>query len=119
MTTERQAVGAYGERLAAEYLREQGLVVLHQNWRCPDGEIDLVLRHGDDLVFCEVKTRRGANFGSPAEAIDSRKVRKLRQLANRWLAESGLHARIVRFDVVEVCLQRQGPARLTHIRSAF
>ena len=119
MTTERQAVGAYGERVAARHLQDQGLVILHRNWRCPDGEVDLVLRDGDDLVFCEVKTRRGEGFGSPAEAVTFDKVRKLRQLAARWFLETGIHQRTVRFDVVEVRPQRRGSPVITHIRAAF
>ncbi|WP_328461483.1 YraN family protein [Actinoplanes sp. NBC_00393] len=119
MTTERRAVGAYGERLAARHLQEIGLVLLHRNWRCSDGEVDLILRDGDDVVFCEVKTRRTATFGPPAAAIDPRKVRKLRLLAGRWLAQSGVRAEHVRFDVVEVLPQRRGAARVVHIRSAF
>jgi putative endonuclease len=119
MTTERRAIGAYGERVAAQHLREQGLVILDRNWRCPDGEVDLVLRDGDDLVFCEVKTRRGGRYGTPAEAISPRKVRKLRQLANRWLSEAGIRPREIRFDVVEVLPQRRGATRVAHIRAAF
>jgi putative endonuclease len=119
MTTERRAVGAYGERVAARHLQDQGLVVLNRNWRCPDGEVDLVLRDGDDIVFCEVKTRRDDRFGTPAEAVVPRKVRKLRQLANRWLAESGVRPREIRFDVVEVLPQPRGATRVAHIRSAF
>ena len=119
MTTERRAVGAYGERVAAQHLQEQGLVILARNWRCSDGEVDLVLRDGDDVVFCEVKTRRDGRFGSPAEAIVPSKVRKLRHLANRWLQEAGVRPREVRFDVVEVLPQRRGATRVEHIRSAF
>ena len=119
MTTERQAVGAYGERVAARLLQDRGLVILHRNWRCPDGEIDLVLRDGNELVFCEVKTRRGDLYGTPAEAVTPEKVRKLRHLANRWLDETGLHARTLRFDVVEVMLQPRGAAQVEHIPSAF
>ncbi|MEV6298665.1 YraN family protein [Actinoplanes sp. NPDC051861] len=119
MTTERKAVGAYGERLAARHLEDLGLVVLHRNWRCSDGEVDLILRDGDDLVFCEVKTRRGAAFGTPAAAVDHRKIRKLRLLAVRWLADSGVRAKHIRFDVVEVFPQRRGATRLVHIRAAF
>jgi putative endonuclease len=119
MTTERRAVGAYGERVAARHLQDQGLVLLDRNWRCPDGEVDLVLRDGEDIVFCEVKTRRGGDYGTPAEAVGPRKIRKLRQLANRWLAESGVRPREVRFDVVEVLPQRRGATRVAHIRSAF
>jgi len=119
MTTERRALGAYGERVAAQHLQDLGLVILDRNWRCPDGEVDLVLRDGDDIVFCEVKTRRGTAFGTPAEAIGRRKVRKLHQLANRWLAQSGLHPRGLRFDVVEVLLLRRGGPRVAHTRAAF
>jgi len=119
MTTERQAVGAYGERVAAQHLQEQGLVVLHRNWRCPDGEIDLVLRDGDEVVFCEVKTRLGTGFGTPAEAVTRRKVGKLRALANRWLDETGVHPGALRFDVVEVLPQRRGAPEVVHIRAAF
>jgi putative endonuclease len=119
MTTQRRAVGAYGERLAARYLQDQGLVILDRNWRCPEGEVDLILRDGDEVVFCEVKTRRGGGYGSPAEAIDRRKVRKLRGLAARWLAESGVRPRAVRFDVVEVRPQPHGATRVEHIPSAF
>lgn len=119
MTTERQAVGAYGERAAARYLREQGLVVLDRNWRCPSGELDLVLRDGDDVVFCEVKTRRGEGFGRPAEAVTEDKVRRLRRLAGLWLAQTTLRPHALRFDVVEVLPQRRGGPRVEHIRGAF
>lgn len=119
MTTERRAVGAYGERVAARHLRDQGLVILEQNWRCRDGEVDLVLRDGDDIVFCEVKTRRTEAFGTPAEAIGPRKVRKLRRLARIWLDEHAVHPRGIRFDVVEVLPQQRGATRVAHIRAAF
>jgi putative endonuclease len=119
MTTERQAVGAYGERVAARHLREQGLVVLDRNWRCPEGELDLVLRDGDDVVFCEVKTRRGESFGAPAEAVTPDKVRRLRRLAGLWLSQAGVRPRTMRFDVVEVLPQRRGGPLVAHIRGAF
>ena len=119
MTTQRRALGAYGERVAEAHLRDQGLVILDRNWRCPDGEVDLILRDGDAIVFCEVKTRTGDLFGSPAEAIGPRKVRRLRRLAVRWLEQTGLHAHTIRFDVVEVLPQSQGAPVLEHIRAAF
>ncbi|MBM2617623.1 YraN family protein [Actinoplanes sp. LDG1-06] len=119
MTTQRRELGAYGESVAARHLQEQGLVVLDRNWRCADGEIDLVLRDGHDLVFCEVKTRRGGQFGPPAAAVTGAKVRRLRHLALRWLDESGVRHREIRFDVVEVLRQPGGRDRVTHIRSAF
>jgi putative endonuclease len=119
MTTERQAVGAYGERVAARHLQDQGLVVLDRNWRCPDGELDLVLRDGDDVVFCEVKTRRSEGFGPPAAAVTADKVRRLRGLAALWLAQTGVRPHAMRFDVVEVLPQRRGGPQVRHIRGAF
>jgi putative endonuclease len=119
MTTERRAVGAYGERMAEQHLTAQGLVVLARNWRCGDGEVDLILRDGDDVVFCEVKTRRTDLFGTPAEAIGATKVRRLRRLAGRWLAESSVRPREIRFDVVEVRPQPRGATLVEHTRAAF
>jgi putative endonuclease len=119
MTQAKDAVGAYGERVAIAHLVEQGMVVLDRNWRCRSGEIDIILRDGNDLVFCEVKTRRSLRFGAPAEAVVATKVRRLRQLAALWLAETGLRGKNIRFDVVSVLPQRTGPARVEHLRGAF
>lgn len=119
MTKVRRAIGEWGERLAERHLTAQGLVVLNRNWRCAEGEVDLILRDGADVVFCEVKTRRSHTFGTPAEAIGPDKVRRLRRLAHRWLAESGVRPREIRFDVVEVLPQSQGAPVVEHIRAAF
>ncbi|GAB1693919.1 YraN family protein [Krasilnikovia sp. M28-CT-15] len=119
MTRQRRAVGAYGERLAERYLTAQGLVVLARNWRSPDGEVDLILRDGEDVVFCEVKTRRGDSYGTPSEAVGPAKVRRLRRLAAQWLAQGALRPREVRFDVVAVAPQPRGASRIEHIRAAF
>ncbi len=119
MTKVTQAVGAHGERLAEQHLTGQGLVVLARNWRCADGEIDLILRDGHDVVFCEVKTRRGTRFGTPAEAIGPDKVRRLRALAARWLSQASIRPREVRFDVVAVVREGRGPFVVEHTRAAF
>ena len=120
MTRARQAVGAYGERVAERHLTANGLVVIARNWRCRDGEVDLILRDGDDVVvFCEVKTRRGTRYGTPAEAVVGAKARRLRRLAGQWLAQSTLHPREVRFDVVSVRPRPSGAARVEHTRGAF
>jgi putative endonuclease len=71
------------------------------------------------VVFCEVKTRRSSAFGTPAEAVGPAKVQRLRRLAARWLAESRMRPRDVRFDVVEVWPQRRGAALIEHVRAAF
>lgn len=119
MTTARQAVGAYGERVAEQHLVANGLVVIARNWRCAGGEVDLILRDGDDVVFCEVKTRRGTLYGTPAEAVVGVKARRLRRLAARWLAETRVQPREVRFDVVYVLKQARGEAQIDNVRGAF
>jgi len=81
------AVGAYGERLAARCLVESGMQILDRNWRCDQGEIDIVAMDGTCLVIVEVKTRRSLAFGSPVEAVSAVKAARLRRLAGCWLAD--------------------------------
>jgi putative endonuclease len=119
MTRTTDAIGAYGERVAALALIGAGMVVLDRNWRCASGELDIVARDGDTIVFCEVKTRRGAGFGTPVEAVGYAKVRRLRALASSWLAAHPDVRGEVRFDVVSVWPQPAGPATVEHLPGAF
>jgi putative endonuclease len=120
-------IGGVGEQVAVHHLRQAGLVVLDRNWRCRGrglrGELDVVARDGDTLVFCEVKTRTQARFGSPADAVTPAKARRIRALATAWVQESGLRAREVRFDVVAVLCSAgplaAGSATVEHLRGAF
>ena len=111
-----EAVGAYGERVAEAHLREQGMVILDRNWRCPAGELDIVARDGDVLVFCEVKTRRGTGFGWPLEAVTATKAARLRRLAAAWTQARGLHLPEIRIDLVGVLRPARGPAQVEHVR---
>jgi len=93
-------IGGYGEALAARWYEACGYEVVERNWRVAGGEIDLVVRRGPELVFCEVKTRASDRFGSPAEAVTLAKQRRIRRLATAYLA--GLESTrpsVVRFDV--------------------
>jgi putative endonuclease len=119
MTSVRQAVGAYGERRAVAHLVEAGMVLLHRNWRCRHGEIDIIAQDGDVVVFCEVKTRRSGTYGTPAEAVGAAKVRRLRRLAAEWLSTAKISHREVRFDVVSVLPQQRGAARVEHLKGVF
>jgi putative endonuclease len=119
MTNVTQAVGAYGERLAVRHLVAAGMVLLDRNWRSGTGEIDIVARDGDVVVFCEVKTRRGPGFGTPAEAVNARKVARLRRLAAEWLAHARVRPREIRFDVIAVVSPPRGAPTLEHVRGAF
>lgn len=111
----RLAVGAYGERLAAAFLVEQGMVVLDRNWRCDAGEIDLVLRDGDVLVVCEVKTRTSEACGSPHEAVTPEKLERLQRLAALWAEARDVHPAEVRFDLVAVKSPPRGAAVVEHV----
>ena len=123
----RAALGRYGENLAARHLSDAGFCVLERNWRCREGEIDIVAREGDVLVVCEVKTRRGVAFGTPLEAVTPAKAARLRRLTARWLAatrESRAADGVggfadIRFDVVGVLLPRAGAPTVEHLRGAF
>jgi putative endonuclease len=113
---QRSAVGRYGEDVAARHLGDAGMEVLARNWRCDLGEVDLVARDGATLVICEVKTRRGLDYGTPLEAVTVRKLVRLRRLAARWMAESGQRPGEVRIDVVSVLVRRHGAALVEHVR---
>ncbi|WP_328326259.1 YraN family protein [Kribbella sp. NBC_00382] len=110
------AVGKYGEDLAARYLVENGFTILERNWRCGQGEIDIVAREHRTLVVCEVKTRRGLGYGSPLESITYRKLSKLRQLVGHWLREHDVRPGEVRIDVVAVLLPYRGAPSVDHVR---
>ncbi|HLS48839.1 MAG TPA: YraN family protein [Actinomycetaceae bacterium] len=113
----RGAVGRYGESVAARILTAKGYDVLDRNWRCSQGEIDIIARDGqrDELVFVEVKTRRGDAFGHPAEAVVGAKLARLRRLAALWLTEHTERAAGVRIDVIAVWPRPAGAARIEHI----
>jgi putative endonuclease len=115
----KDAVGRYGENVAARHLVEAGLEVVARNWRCAAGEIDIVAREGGVVVICEVKTRSSTAFGAPAEAITPVKAARLRELALWWLREHPSGGAPVRFDVVSVLRSRQGAAAVQHLRGAF
>ncbi len=120
MARAKDAVGAYGERVAVAHLVADGMELIERNWRGSAGEVDAILRDTDGtLVFCEVKTRRSTRFGSPVEAVVTAKTRRLRRLAAQWLAGSDAGTAPVRFDVVSVLPQPAGAARVEHLRGAF
>ncbi|WP_090482477.1 YraN family protein [Nakamurella panacisegetis] len=113
-------LGRRGEDLAAEHLEGLGLVILARNWRCREGELDIVATDGlRRLVVCEVKTRSGDGFGSPFEAVTRGKRRKLRRLAHLYLAECKVPWVSVRFDVVGVLARPGRTVELSHIVEAF
>jgi putative endonuclease len=115
----KDAIGRYGERIAARCLQDLGIDVIESNWRCARGEIDIVAADAGTLVFCEVKTRSSLAFGDPAEAVGWVKSRRLRSLGLQWMAEHPGAWDSIRFDVVAVLWRPRAPAQVRHLRGAF
>ena len=122
----RRRLGDAGEALVARWYEARGFVVVDRNWRCREGELDLVCaghdRGASTLVFCEVKTRRSTAFGSPLEAVTVTKQRRIRVLARRWLEEqgsTGAHAPRLRFDVASVLALPGVAPEITVVEAAF
>lgn len=123
-------MGRWGEALAAHRYQSLGYEVLDRNWRCPAGELDLVVARpgpGQPVVFVEVKTRSGLGFGAPVEAVTPAKVLRWRRAARAWLAaaraagrgpESGRAWPDVRFDVVGVLRRVDGSADVEVVENA-
>ena len=111
----RQALGQYGERVAARHLVERGMVLLDRNWRCEAGEIDLVLRDGHVLVVCEVKTRESDVCGTPHEAVTEVKLDRLKRLALLWAESHAVVPTEVRIDLVAVHKPQRGAALVEHV----
>lgn len=109
-------LGLRGEEAAARFLGGHGLQIVARNWRCRLGEVDIVAREGDTLVFCEVKTRRGLAFGPPLGAITPGKAARLRRLAGQWLADGPGHPGPIRIDAVGIVWHRDGRLEIEHVR---
>lgn len=120
----KDELGRQGEEYAAKYLTDAGYRIVARNWRCPQGEIDLVTSHGDEIVFVEVKTRSSLRFGHPFEAITVAKLARLRRLAAAWCetaneAPGRVRASRIRIDVVGViAAPGQGPI-VEHLQGVF
>ena len=98
----KREVGIRGEDIAAKWYEARGYQVIDRNWRCREGELDLVVRNGRQVVFCEVKHRRGVGYGTPAESITREKKQRIRHLAARWLQDAKPRPAEIRFDVAAV-----------------
>ncbi|WP_328607442.1 YraN family protein [Amycolatopsis sp. NBC_00345] len=115
----RREFGRWGEDLAARHLQEAGLVLLSRNWSCREGELDLVLAEGDRVVFCEVKTRSGDEYGTPAESVTPEKADRVRKAAEQWLRAFQVGWCRTRYDVVTVFAPVGGQPTVRHIAGAF
>jgi putative endonuclease len=118
LTRERLNLGKLGETLAIKKVRSLGYKVIAANYRCPVGELDLVARDGDCLVFIEIKTRRRGALDSAKAAVDGRKQRQVSKAALAYMKSNGYGDVKSRFDVVAVSLD-QGQPRIEVIKNAF
>lgn len=112
-------LGTQGEVLAARYLESTGLVLLDRNWRCRQGELDLILTDRTRLVVCEVKTRTSTAYGTPTESVTDAKAARIRRLATRWRVDHGLLPCETRFDIVSVLWVPGGTPEIRHLKAAF
>jgi len=115
--TSRVAQGTAAEGLACRYLEARGLILVARNYRCRVGELDLIMRDGEQLVFVEVRSRRHSRFGTPAESVTRTKQQRLLRAAAHYLQHERLDLPC-RFDVVAI-LQADGEPRVEWIRDAF
>lgn len=112
----KDVLGCSGEQAAADFLEDAGLRVIDSNWRCPQGEIDLVALDGTALVIVEVKTRRTMNFGDPLEAITSAKLGRLRTLAVMWAREHREVIGELRIDAVGIVMDGRKSPKIDHLK---
>ena len=115
----RQQRGQQGEQMAVAYLRQHGYRIAQQNYRCREGEIDIVAWDGKTLVFVEVKTKGQLTFGSPEAMVTRPKQRKMTHVAMLYVSEHKLQQVNIRFDVVAIMLSPQGEPVVTHVPAAF
>src|SRR5262245_47709910 len=115
----RRITGTKGERAAEHFLRRAGMKIVARGFRFRGGEIDLIAREGEELVFVEVKTRTSRTFGSPQESVTSLKRRKIVRAASAYLQSAGAWEHPCRFDVISVHLGNDGEVELEHLRDAF
>jgi putative endonuclease len=118
MTKARQELGLVGERIAARWLMRDGWCMVAHRFRSGHRDIDLVMRRDNQVLFVEVKARRGVAFGSPVEAVHHRKRRELGKSARIWVDRFGTKALEYRFDVVGVLIIGQS-VRVRHVPNAF
>jgi putative endonuclease len=115
----RRDTGILGEKLARDFLRKRGYRILEANYRCPRGEIDLIARHKDFLVFVEVRTKRSRDFGTPEESITPAKRERLITVASHYQQTHNNLPQLWRIDVVAVELNQKGkPSRIELIENA-
>jgi putative endonuclease len=116
----KKEIGKIGEEIASKHIIDRGYVVLERNYRTRYGELDIIAKENNYLVFIEVKARKGTEFGYPREAVDWYKQSRIKNIASLYIAKKKLHNSKIRFDVVEVVLDEKNRAKsVVIIKNAF
>lgn len=120
MKLTKKQLGIKGEKEALSFLEKKGYEILEKNFRCVLGEIDIIMKHGEELVFIEVRSRTDTFFGEPYETVNMKKQNKLYKLAEYYLNLKELDDISCRFDVLSLILTHDGSVRkIEHIENAF
>lgn len=114
----KQEIGKLGEDIATDSLIEKGYIILDRNFECRQGEIDIIAKDKDEIVFIEVKTRTSNKYGTPSEAVNKIKQKHMLQSIKYYLCIKGLSERFIRIDVIEVYI-RKNAFKVNHIKQAF
>lgn len=109
-------LGKRGEDLAVEFLQKKGLQILERNWRCMYGELDIVAKDGEVLVFVEVKTRSSVSCGHPLESLNAKKILRLRRLGNLWTMKHNSFSAIWRIDLVAIVLSENNVVDIEYLQ---
>lgn len=117
--TRKGDLGKKGERVAVKYLKKLGFEIIECGFKAMRGEIDVIARENDTIVFVEVKTRKTNEFGSPVEAVDFRKQAQIKKIASIYISKRYRKFIPCRFDVVGVFVREKGDFEISHIRNAF
>lgn len=111
--------GKKAEEQAKNYLLSKGYKLKDRNFYCKAGEIDLIFEDKNELVFVEVKSSKGVNFGQPEERINRTKIRRLTKSANMYLAGKNIYDKDCRFDVISIIYNRNNTTTIKHFKNAF
>ncbi|MBI1931993.1 MAG: YraN family protein [Ignavibacteriales bacterium] len=115
----KKDIGNYGEKIATDFLVEKGFEIIEQNYHFGHGEIDIIAKEKDILVFVEVKTRKNLEFGDPILAVTKNKQRQLKKIAEAYLYEKEIKNTDCRIDVIGILLNKNLPPKITYIENAF
>lgn len=105
----KQEIGQNGENIAEKYLKENGYIIIERNFRCRQGEIDIIAKDGEEIVFIEVKTRRSIICGNPAEAVNILKQKHIKKVAEVYVYLNHIENVYIRFDVIEIYYRKDTP----------